>query len=95
MTGSRRLLLVLALVLLAGYGVTTAAASGYLSGTRAYRAGTCVHRVGDSVEPAACGGAGALRIADRVTAAPDCPRQTELIFTARGRDRFVLCLVPA
>jgi hypothetical protein len=96
MTRSRRrlLLLALALLLVAGYGVATAVGAGYLSSTRSYRAGTCVHRVGGTVEPAACAEAGALRIADRVAATADCPPQTVLIFTARREGRFVLCLVP-
>jgi hypothetical protein len=96
MTRSPRRLLLLALVLLlvTGYGVATAVGSGYLSGTRSYRTGVCVHRAGDTVEPAACAGPEALRIAARVSAARDCPRETMLAFTARGGDRFVLCLVP-
>ena len=89
------MLLALALLLLAGYAVATAVGSGYLSGTRSYRAGTCVHRAGDTVEPAACSEPAALRITDRVTSAADCPRETVLAFTARHGDRFVLCLVPA
>jgi hypothetical protein len=97
MTRSRRRLLLLGLVLLlvAGYGVVTAVGSGYLSSTRSYRAGTCVHRAGNTVEPAACAGPDALRIAARVSATRDCPPATVLAFTARGGDRFVLCLVPA
>jgi hypothetical protein len=91
----RRLLLVLALLVLAGYGVATAVGAGYLSSTRSYRAGTCVHRVGTTVEPAACADRGAMRIADRVAAAADCPPETVLTFTARRENRLVLCLVPA
>ncbi|HEV7755208.1 MAG TPA: hypothetical protein VGO94_05045 [Mycobacteriales bacterium] len=96
MTRSRRLLLVgLALVLLAGYGIVTAVGAGYLARSRAYRPGSCVHRAGATVEPAPCAEPRALRIADRVRAAANCPRQTELTFTARRGGRFVLCLVRA
>jgi hypothetical protein len=96
MTRRRRLLLLaLALLLLGGYGITAVAGAGWLSRARAYRAGTCVHRTGETVRPTSCADPDALRIAARVAARADCPPVTALAFTARHGNRFVLCLVPA